>query len=371
MISDNSVERRGWNSYFWIFAGFTIYILFCVLQNVFRNLYIPQLRSWREIITILAVWAYTWAILTIPLSSVGRRFSISRPHLLRNLLIQLGFAVVFATVHRIIYTAIIQLLSPTVLIIPDSNSPRIFYFLYFISESFLDYLFFLAIHQAIIHFREVQQREISLQQAQLQALKAQLHPHFLFNTLNAISALAYRNPTMAARTIAELSDLLRFSLKSNKEQEISLKTELEFLRKYLQIQQTLLEERLIVNWNVNSETLEAAVPNMILQPLVENSIRHGIAPMENGGRVEITAARQNGSLYLSVRDDGAGLSSENGTSPPGEGLGIANTRARLRHLYGDAQNFRLSEPPDGGTVVNLTIPFRKQNTEDENTNFNR
>jgi hypothetical protein len=160
-------------------------------------------------------------------------------NLARNLLLHLGFGVVFASIHRVLYIILVQMVAPNALTIPNSELPRVFYFLHFISESFLDYLFILAVLQAIMYYREFHERESRLQQAELQTLKTQLHPHFLFNTLNAISALVYSNPKMADRTIAQLSHLLRLSVKSGKTQEVSLKEELDFLRKYVEIQQTL------------------------------------------------------------------------------------------------------------------------------------
>jgi LytS/YehU family sensor histidine kinase len=192
----------------------------------------------------------------------------------------------------------------------------------------------------------------------LNLLKMQLHPHFLFNTLNAISALVYESPRAADRTISQLSDLLRLSLNSGAAQEVSLKDELEFLRKYVQIQQTLLQERLEVRWDIEPAALDAFVPNMILQPIVENSIRHGIAPLENGGRIEVSAGRFDGSLRLSVCDNGIGLAPDE-RGPRTEGVGLGNMRARLKHLYGGAHQLSLSEPRGGGLEVRLLIPYRE------------
>ncbi|MCA1623552.1 MAG: LytTR family transcriptional regulator DNA-binding domain-containing protein [Acidobacteria bacterium] len=195
----------------------------------------------------------------------------------------------------------------------------------------------------------------ALATSQLNVLKMQIHPHFLFNTLNAISALVNDSPKIATQTIAQLGDLLRMSLKSDAAQEISLKQELDFLGRYVQIQQTLLQDRLGVEWKIAPETLDAAIPNMILQPLVENAINHGISPVESGGRIVIAAAKENGNLKLSVSDNGQGLSSKAELLFQ-NGIGLYNSRERLKHLYGDKQEFKISEIPTGGVLVQLEMP---------------
>jgi signal transduction histidine kinase len=350
-------KHRWWKTPAVIFAVFSIYILFCALQATFRNLHSEQSKPWTDIFSLQIVWGYLWAALTPIIVRLSSRYSISRQHSARNLLLHLAFGVVFASIHRTLYIVIVQTVAPNALTIPNSELPRIFYFLHFISESFLDYLFILAVLQAIMYYRQFYERESRLQQAELQTLKTQLHPHFLFNTLNAISALVYSNPKMADRTIAQLSHLLRLSVKSGKTQEVALKEELEFLRKYVEIQQTLLQERLKVQWNIDSEALDARLPNMILQPLVENSIRHGIAPKKRGGSIEIGARRENGTLRLFVSDNGLGISPEMKLN---EGLGLTNTRERLRHLYGEAFEFLLDPSPDGGVTVSIEIPFQEE-----------
>ena len=201
------------------------------------------------------------------------------------------------------------------------------------------------------------QLETRLAEAQLQALQRQLHPHFLFNTLNAISALMHRDVEAADQMLARLSDLLRIALDQRGAQEVALKDELEFLQKYLEIEETRFGDRLTVSYEIEPETLDAQVPNLILQPLVENSVRHAVAVRIEPGTIQIRARRTNGTLELTVRDNGPGLPK----TPPagaGRGVGLANTRSRLEHLYGAAQRFTLAEPQDGGLVVTVAIPFR-------------
>lgn len=222
-----------------------------------------------------------------------------------------------------------------------------------------------AIHQAILYYRKYRERELQtsqlearLAQSRLQVLKMQLHPHFLFNTLNAISELVHRDPDAADTMLTDLSDLLRMSFENLEVQEVPLKQELEFLRKYLEIEQMRFQERLRVEMDISPETLGASVPNMILQPLVENAIKHGISPRAEGGRIDITAIRNNGHLQIAVSDDGLGMS-QHETESPREGVGLSNTRKRLRHLYGDRQKFDLRSAGERGVIVSLEMPFKE------------
>jgi LytS/YehU family sensor histidine kinase len=231
----------------------------------------------------------------------------------------------------------------------------------------------LAASQALTYFRRYQDRDFRLIQSQLQVLKMQLHPHFLFNTLNAISELVHEDAARAEQLITQLADLLRLSLNSETTQEIALNEELDFLRLYIDIQQTLLQDRLKIDWNVAPETLDACVPSMILQPLIENSIQHGIAPRARGGSIKISSHRLQNKLLLNIEDDGIGFKaaakSKNG------GVGLKNVRARLQHLYGDAQELVLQElTGEGGINVVLKIPFRESTStphcEPSQYNFN-
>jgi sensor histidine kinase YesM len=201
------------------------------------------------------------------------------------------------------------------------------------------------------------QLETQLAQAQLQALKMQLHPHFLFNTLHAISALIDDDVKGARRMIARLSELLRLTLDNVGQQEVSLRQELEALERYLEIEQIRFQDRLTVRLAVAPETLDARVPNLVLQPIVENAIRHGIAPRSSAGNIEIRAERRDGMIELQVIDDGPGL--QPGNEEFKEGVGLANTRARLRQLYGSDHRIEIKDADEGGLAVKLSIPFRQ------------
>src|SRR5947209_7560732 len=232
------------------------------------------------------------------------------------------------------------------------------------SENYGIYGLILLFNQVLRYYRRTREGELrasqletQLTQAQLQALKMQLQPHFLFNTLHSISALVHRDPETADRMIARLGDFLRLTLENSGAQEVSLQKELEFLRCYLDIERVRFQDRLTTRLDIEPRALDASVPNLILQPIVENALRHGVAPRAAPGHVEISAKRGERALRIQVRDNGPGLSAI--TAPDDgfrEGLGLTNTRARLARLYGAAHRFELEDAPGGGLLVTLEIP---------------
>ncbi|MGH9578926.1 MAG: sensor histidine kinase, partial [Terriglobales bacterium] len=189
-----------------------------------------------------------------------------------------------------------------------------------------------------------------------QILTAQLHPHFLFNTLHSISTLMHRDVAAADRLMARLSDLLRMTLDNVEKPQVALRQEVEFLRGYLEIEQTRFHDRLAVEMDVDAAALEALVPNMLLQPLVENALRYAVAPRSAPGRIRIRAHRHLQQLRLEVEDNGPGLPPR-WQEPLKSGPGLANTRARLEQLYGTDQSLELRNLPDGGLRVTLLMPF--------------
>jgi len=199
------------------------------------------------------------------------------------------------------------------------------------------------------------QLETQLVQSQLQTLRVQLQPHFLFNTLNAISALALADPVQARQMIARLSDFLRLTLEERHAQQVTLSREVEFLNCYLGIQQVRFQDRLTTRLDVSADTLRALVPNMILQPLVENALRHGLLDKTERGTLHIVTRRDGDDLLLRVDDDGIGLPPEGAK----DGLGLGNTRTRLDMLFGDAASVDLQSKAEGGTRVELRFPFRE------------
>jgi sensor histidine kinase YesM len=195
--------------------------------------------------------------------------------------------------------------------------------------------------------------ETRLAEARLLALRMQLQPHFLFNALNGVSALIHEDPEAADSLLARLADFLRLGLDTSGRNEVPLSEELEFLRLYLEIEAIRFEDRLKVTIEVPRELLSTRVPCLILQPLVENAVRHGIARREEPGRIQVRAQRANGRLRLVVRNDGPALA--DGTR---DGIGIGNCRARLEQLYGTEARLRLDDDPGGGVVAELTLPIQ-------------
>ena len=230
------------------------------------------------------------------------------------------------------------------------------------------YMALVSLCHSVRFFRHSQQRErlaleleSRLAKTNLEMLRMQLNPHFLFNTLNAISTLVHTNPHAADNMITDLSALLRDSLDSLGEPEVSLGRELEYLRRYTDIEQTRFGDRLQIEHSIGPEALNALVPTFLLQPIVENAIRHGLEPEVGTGCIQISASRKGEVLQLRVADNGKGLDASR-TTPASErnGIGLSNSRARLEELYGRKQSFTLSNRPEGGCLVTIEIPFRPQ-----------
>lgn len=227
------------------------------------------------------------------------------------------------------------------------------------------YWVFVAAYNGLLYYRRYREREIRtsqletrLAQAQLQVLKMQLHPHFLFNTLHAISTLMQRDIDTADRMVSRLSELLRLSFDNVELQEVSLRRELDFLDLYLDIERIRFGDRLQIEKEIAPETLDALVPNLILQPITENAVNHGISRIASTGRIMLRAAKQDGMLRVEVCDNGPGFAEDAAADP--SRVGLANTRARLEYLYGAQGRIVFEAPSEGGTIVRLLIPFHEE-----------
>lgn len=224
------------------------------------------------------------------------------------------------------------------------------------------YMGMVVVAQGILYARESHAREVSaLQearlsvQAQLQALKMELQPHFLFNTLHAISALMHRDVKSANEMLVLLADMLEDALQNVRDTEVALEDEIKALKLYVSIHQIRFGDRLRAEYDIDANALSARVPHMIFQPLVENAIKHGVADRATGGRIQVSARALDGRLLLAVQDDGLGLRGER----PTNGLGLTNTRDRLAFLYGERHTFTIGEAPGGGVRVEISIPFQQ------------
>jgi two-component system LytT family sensor kinase len=346
-----------------ILGGWTLFGFFFAGQSYVSNNYFGRPTEWWRILGVWLICSYLWALLTLPTVWLARRFPFDRGRILSSLAVHSLGVALFSLLSLTNYIAVYRLVvgKPS----PFNFLPVFQYF--FVAEVHFCFLTYLAIvgltraHDYYWRYREREllaaQLETQLAQAQLDALKMQLQPHFLFNTLNTISVLMREDADAANRTLVRLSSFLRATLESTKENEVSLKQELDYLESYLKIEEVRFQDRLTVRLDVDPATLDARVPNLILQPLVENAIRHGIAPRAGAGLLEIRARRNDGLVQVRVRDNGPGLGDRSQEDLRG-GIGLSNTQSRLAKLYGPAHRFELRNVEDGGLAVTFAIPFK-------------
>jgi two-component system, LytTR family, sensor kinase len=365
-MTEEPLIKRKWVKWSTIWAIWTLFGFFFTSQFALQNQLSRNPVPFWQILTWQMVSGYVWFAMSPLVLWLAQKFPFEANKWKRSIFVHIVASVVVAFFQQAIDTFFLTRLG-----YPPNRQFQSFleayqYFIFInLHLSILIYWGVVGIKSAFSYYQKYRERELvtskleaRLATSRLQVLKMQLHPHFLFNTLNAISELIYKDRESAERMIGDLSDLLRMSFEKLEVQEISLKQELEFLRKYLEIEQMRFHDRLRVEMEISPDTLDACVPNMILQPLVENAIKHGIAPRSTGGKIQIGAARHNGSLELSVSDNGIGVPF-NDVENLSEGVGLSNTRRRLRHLYGDRHKFALSTAEASGLSVNLTIPFKE------------
>jgi len=273
-------------------------------------------------------------------------------------------AVAFSTAHTTIMALSRHFLFPLVGQGPYDYGIMFYRYPMEFSNDLLSYTVFVTVFYFFERLRIAQAQQLAaaelqteLAQAQLENLRLQLQPHFLFNTLNTISSVMYENVRVADAMITQLSDLLRLTLQASRANEIPLAEELEITRLYLDLMQKRFENHLRVTYSVDPSLNTSLVPQLILQPLLENSLRHGMKPGDSAMELSIAAHRENGSLILQVSDTGSGLGEIDPSRVFGRGLGLSNIRDRLAHLYGDRQQFSISNRPGGGAEVTLRVPL--------------
>ena len=316
--------------------------------------------TWGQAISYsLGDW-YVWALLSIPILMVARRFPPEGVHAWRTAAVHLGAALVCSFVYvllRSLVGVVHGRLVDEAVTFAEVFRPllvRTFPF------NLLIYGVIVTISHAIDYYRKYHERTVHalelekhLTEARLQSLLRQLKPHFLFNTLNGIASLMHRDVNAADKMLVRLSELLRLTMHHPGQPLTKLRDEVAFIEKYLEIERIRFRDRLTARVDVDPAVLEDQVPSLVLQPLVENAIRHGIEPRPGPGHLEIGARREGGRIVLTVRDNGAGMPAGGFTR---EGIGLANTRARLRELYGDAHEFTLGNHPDGGLLIQIRLP---------------
>jgi two-component sensor histidine kinase len=356
-----------WNTpgrrFFIILGVATVFALFFATKDTFG-----QLANGMEIRLGKSLWWkamewYAWGLFAPVIFRVCQRFNPNGGGG-RLILGQLASGTLFSLLHCCILTTGARIEAHV--LHTGFSWPRLFEIVLanHFHEDLLTYAAIISVWYALDYYyqflergRQASELEAHLVRARLQTLKMQLHPHFLFNTLNGIAALNYEDPKAANRMLARLSELLRMTLEDDGVQEVPLRKELEFNRCYLALEQIRLGERLATKLDIAPETLDAYVPNLLLQPLVENAIRHGIAPYSARGEICIHTHRDKDRLHLQVTDSGPGLTAGK-DAPGGAGLGLKNTRARLQQLYGETQQLELKNAEGGGWVVRIVIPFR-------------
>jgi two-component system, LytTR family, sensor kinase len=348
-----------------IFLCWNGFALFFTSQS-----YMFQARSaapieWKGPLFNWLLGSYTWFVLTPLILKLSNHFPLQRGKLLRSV----GIHFLAAPFFNII-TIIIFVIARGLILGPFPDARALFesarsFLIAELHGGILLYWAIICISQGMDYYRRYRDRELlasnleaRLAEAQLDALRTQLHPHFLFNALNSVSVLMRKDVDAADRMLLQLSNLLRVTLAKSAAHEIRLKQELEILERYLEIEQIRFHDRLTVRLQVDPSALDAMVPQLFFQPLVENAIRHGIADREVGGVIDISAEHQNGMLNLQVRDNGPGLNALRSNLV--EGVGLSNTRSRLDYLYGPGSRFEVRDAEEGGLIVTAAFPFHTE-----------
>ncbi len=312
--------------------------------------------SWGfEILWGLILWC-PWVLLTPVMLAFCHRFPIARENLAWAVGLHLLACPVFGLLKTLIESSLLRYSLDYPVSMVSGGS---------LAFASLTYLFFPAAHSGIFHVRRLRDRELrarrleaQLAQARLESLKMPLRPHFLFNTLHAISTLVHLDSHAADRMISRLSSLLRLSLENIDRQEVSLQQELEFLDRYLDIEKMRFGDRLAVDLDIDEESRSARVPNFLLQPIVENAVKHGVGRLPSAGHITLRTYRLDGKLHIDVCDNGPGASRDQLTG--GAGIGLKNTRARLEQLYGPQGEMEFATSEEGGMMVRLSLPMRTE-----------
>jgi two-component sensor histidine kinase len=355
-VEQSVVRERQMGFALMLFGVATIIAVLYSFERYFYSRLVGAPLALAQLVPAELIFTYAWALLTPMVMFIARRYPVRGHQQMRNWGIQLGAMVTFIVAHVTLFSLAIAAIEPV-----GTESFLELFGRYLLTWTVLDaivYCTLVVVHHAVVYYRvskdraiRASQLEARLAQSQLHMLRMQLQPHFLFNTLHSISALMHKDVRRADSMIAALSDLLRMSLQNIGAQEVPLQSELEFLQRYLEIMGLRFGERLKVALDVDEEARDARVPNLFLQPLVENSFRHGFGDL-GAGSITISVRRDGDMLRCEVADDGRGLRAGHK-----EGVGLASTRQRLQHLYGDRQTFSLQGAPGEGVRVTMAIPF--------------
>jgi two-component system, LytTR family, sensor kinase len=349
-----------WRRLALIFGIWTLVAVMSTQTSGFALTRTGRAFDWRPIFFSNMVSCMLWAAFTPFLLALGRRFRIERGVWPVNLSLHLVLAVAITAVEVLSWSLERPIIRPGA---PPSTTP----FLVEVARQLILGLgwYFIVVALAHAEYYATLSRQESVRRAQLQsqldaarldALQSQLRPHFLFNTLTTIAEQVYGDPAGADTMITRLSRLLRSSFVDPEVQEVTLRQELELLQCYLDIARVRFRERLTIDFDIHPDALDAFVPRFLLQPLAENALQHGIEPAESGGRLELRVRAHQEKMTVELHDDGVGLR----TGGSRTGTGLRNTRQRLAHLYGEAASLEIAPRSGGGTVVRVTLPFRRE-----------
>lgn len=357
-----TIIQRRWIRWLLIFMGWNLIGLFFSTQiylifNVGEG---RPLSFSRAMSSTVPDW-YIWAVFALIIVRISRRFRFDRENWVTSLFFHLLASFFFAAMHVIIANTLLYVFGwgwgesrPWA----AKLQANFFWYFYW---NVLTYWAIVGFSHAASYYVSLEERrlkvvslEAQLVHAQLQALKMQLHPHFLFNTLNSISVLINKDVHLAKKMISRLADFLRMTLQNSGSDEVLLLQEIEFLKCYLEIERVRFQDRLTVRIEIDPTTVGCKVPNLILQPIIENAIRHGVASRSSPGWIEVRVAQEDHSLQLQVKDNGPGISKKTIR----KGVGLTVTEDRLQRLYGKSQKLDLQNGPEGGLIVTMTIPVR-------------
>jgi signal transduction histidine kinase len=347
-------------SVLWTLAGWAVCAVVFAAQSHLAAAVRGQPLPWSGVLAAWSVWAATWALLTLPILRLAGRVPFERHSFWRALAVHAPASVGAVLLHMALYAACAPLVGA-----PGFGAGWSAAYLSLLARAFLPTLAvywvlvgavqFLRLRQAV-HERERRHLalEAQLAEARLLALRSQLQPHFLFNTLNSIDVLIGDDPAAARHMLRLLCGLLRKVLDKDDSREVMLREELDVIASFLDIEKIRFAERLTYHVDAGPDVMGARVPSLILQPLVENAIRHGLAPRAQPGLIVLSARVEDGMLRLAVTDNGAGLGRHMKW-----GIGLSNTRARLQQMFGARHRFAIGDRPGGGTEVSLAIPLRE------------
>ncbi len=349
-----------WLRWSFLLGAWTIFGLFMGAEFYFLSLRAGNSVTWGAALSSELLYAFVWLVLTPVIFRLAWKFPFQKSSWFTHGIFHIFASILASLLHRVVFLLIILTIEST----PETPfSWNVFSasVLRFVDYGIMIYWIILLVRHSVEYYQRYRHQELQKSQleaelnlAQLRALKMQLQPHFLFNTLNGISVLVRKDPDAACAMISRLADLLRMTLDNPGDQVISLSQEMKMLSCYLDIEHIRFADRLKVTFDIPAETTDALVPNLILQPLVENALKHGVAKQRGVAEIIIRSVRNNGSLELTVEDSGPSVQDPSTVT---EGIGFTNTRSRLRKLYGDKCNFVFKSREGIDSMATVRIPF--------------